>query len=315
MTRGYSFSSQTYTFSPGLPLFGNLFNLFLRNPLISIAVCGLVFGVLWVPLFQLLAEQYVSKRAAFACALLLAFSPYVFLFTTVAYTESLVLFFTTAAWLLFKKSKRGWASVLGAVAVLSRVTGALIVLPMFFGSLKQNGKNRIVNVLLSIAPAFALVAWYTYGWLSRGDLLAPVHTTEWADLYTVPSFLFYNLPHYGLSAFSAIPLQNWPAPQFWLTPAAIAAAVFIPPAIMYKMKKMDRDLLIYAVGGYVGILVFGAIVSFPRFISVLFPLWLPLTSKFSPSKKQIILVSTVLIAFFIISIDMWVSFLRGQFVA
>ena len=160
--------------------FGSLFNVFLNSPLISIAVCGFVFGVLWIPLFQMLAEHYISKRAALACTLFLAFSPYVFVFTTVSYTESLVLFFTSGAWLLFQKGKRTGASVLVAIAVLSRVTGVLVVLPMLYGSLKQKGKHRIRNLMLSIVPIFALVAWYGYGLFSRGDLLAPVHTTEWA---------------------------------------------------------------------------------------------------------------------------------------
>ena len=315
MNRGYAFSPQAYTFSPGLPLFGNLFNLFLSSPLISIALCGFVFGVIWVPIFQLLAENYVSKRAAIACTLLLAFSPFVFVFTTVSYTEGLVLFFTSAAWLLFQKGKRAGASALGAVAVLSRVTGVLVVLPMLYGALKQKGKGRMRNFILSLVPVLALISWYGYGLFSSGDLLAPVHTTEWAGLYTVPSFLLNNLPQKGLSAFSAISLQNWPASQFWLTPVAIAAAVFIPPFLMYKMKNMDRELLMYSVAGYVGILVFGAIVSFPRFVSVLFPLWLPLTAKLSLGKKQSFLVGMVLIAFLVLSIDMWVSFLNGQFVA
>lgn len=315
MTKGYSFSPQAYTFSPGLPLFGNLFNLILGNPLISIVLCGFVFGVLWVPLFQLLAERYVSKRASLACTLLLAFSPYVFVFTTVSYTEGLLLFFTSAAWLLFQKGKKAGASALSVVAVLSRVTGTLMVLPMLYGSLKQKGNDRIRNVTLSLVPVFTLAAWYVYGWFSSGDLFAPAHTTEWAGLYTVPSFLLHDLLQKGLSAFSAIPLQNWPAPQFWLTPVAIAAAVFIPPALMYHMKKMDRELLLYSVAGYVGILVFGAIVSFPRFVSVLFPLWLPLTAKLSFSKKQAAVVGAVLVVFFVFSIDMWVSFLSGQFVA
>jgi len=315
MTRGYTFSPQAYTFSPGLPLFGNLFNFLLRSPIVSIAVCGFVFGVLWVPLFQLLAEQYVSKQAALTSTLLMAFSPFVFVFTTVSYTEGLVLFFSTSAWLLFQKRKRISASALGALAVLSRVTGALVVLPMLYSSMKDKGKDKIRNVLLSIVPFFALVAWYVYGFFSSGDLLAPVHTTEWAGLYTVPSFLLFDLPQKGLSAFTAIPLQNWPASQFWLTPVAIAAAVFIPPILMYKIKNVNSELLVYSIAGYTGILILGAIVSFPRFISILFPLWLPLTANLSLNKKHMTLLGAVLVVFFVISINMWISFLGGQFVA
>ena len=105
MTRGYAFSTQSYTFTPGLPVFGKLFSLLFQNPVVSIALCALMFGVLWIPFFQLIAEKYMSKQAALASTLLFALSPYVFLFTSVAYSEGLFLFFTLSAWYLFKKGK------------------------------------------------------------------------------------------------------------------------------------------------------------------------------------------------------------------
>ena len=72
--------------------------------------------------------------------------------------------------------------------------------------------------------------------------------------------------------------------------------------------------LIYAARAYVGVLVFGAIVSFPRFVAVLFPLWLPLTAKLSFSKKALAVTVIVAAAFFLVGLDMWMSFLNGQFV-
>ena len=86
MTKGYGFSAQSYTFSPVLPFFAKLTNLVLQNPMVSIVLTVLVFGVLWIPLYQLLAESYMGKKAALLSALLLAFSPYLFVFTTVAYS-------------------------------------------------------------------------------------------------------------------------------------------------------------------------------------------------------------------------------------
>ncbi len=96
---------------------------------------------------------------------------------------------------------------------------------------------------------------------------------------------------------------------------AIAAAAFLPPLLMAKLAKMDRALLVYSVATYGGFLVFGAIVSFPRFAAVLFPLWLPLAAKLTLSKRQVALVAGVLVVFFLFAVDMWVSFLGGQFVA
>jgi hypothetical protein len=152
--------------------------------------------------------------------------------------------------------------------------------------------------------------------LSSGDALAAIHTTEWGGLYTVPSFLFRDLPQMGLKAFLQVPLQNWPALQFWLSPAAMFFALAIPPFLIYKVAKIDGSLALYSLVGYVGFLVFGAIVSTPRFAAVLFPLWLPLTAKLTlGSKKQMVLLAALLAVFFVVGLDMWMSFLNGQFVA
>jgi len=162
----------------------------------------------------------------------------------------------------------------------------------------------------------ALVFWLGYCFLSSGDVLASIHTTEWGGLSTVPSFLFRDFPQMGFKAFLEVPLQTWPALQFWLSPSAMFFALAIPPILIYKVAKIDGSLAFYSLAGYLGFLVFGAIVSAPRFASVLFPLWLPLTAKLTlSSKKQMVLVAALLVVFFVVGLDMWMSFLNGQFVA
>ncbi len=126
MERGYAFSLQSYTFSPGLPFLGGLLNAALQNQLVSIAIPSLVFGVLWLPLYQLVAERYMSKQTSLASTLLLAFSPYLFLFTTVAYAEGALLFFTLASWYMFKKGKVAYAAVLASAATLTRIVGIVL---------------------------------------------------------------------------------------------------------------------------------------------------------------------------------------------
>jgi hypothetical protein len=45
LTHGYAFSSQSYSFFPGFPLFGSLFNVALQNPAVSLAATSLIFGI------------------------------------------------------------------------------------------------------------------------------------------------------------------------------------------------------------------------------------------------------------------------------
>ncbi len=311
MTHGYAFSAQTYTFSPGLPAAGTILNALFRNPLTALVVATFIFGLLAVPLLQLFLEEYVGKRAALAGTLVLAFSPYLFVFTTVAYAEGMFLFFTLAAWLLHLRGRDAGASLLAGVAALTRVMGVLMVVPMLYCAIKKRGMKRAQGVLLSFSPVLAIAAWYVYCGVSTGDLLAPLHTTEWGPLYTVPTFLLRDLPQLGTAVFA----QTFPPFEFWLSPLACAAALAIPPILIYKVAKTDKPLALYALAGYAGAVIFGAIISLPRFMSVIFPLWIPLFAKISLTKKQTLLVTALTIGFFLMALDMWQSFLGGKFVA
>jgi hypothetical protein len=314
MTKGYGFSPQSYTFSPALPFFAKLTNLVLQNPMVSIVLTVLVFGVLWIPLYQLLAEGYMGKKAALFSALLLAFSPYLFVFTTVSYSESLLLFFVLGAWVLSKKGKFFGASALAAIAPLTRTMGILVVLPMIYYSLKQK-THRGRNVLLSLLPIASLTAWFASFGFSAGDFLAPLHTSEWSSMYSFGTLLTEGIPRYGLKTILEAPFQASPIVSHWLLPFAVGIALLFPFLLFRSAWKKDKSLWIYAVAGYGGILCFGALVSTPRFVSVLFPLWIPLTASFSGSKRSIVIAAVIIGTFYVVALDLWISFLSGQFIA
>ena len=314
MTRGYGFSPQSYAFSPILPLLGRVINLLFQSPVVSIAVCSLIFGVLWVPFYQLVAEKHMSKQAALGSALIFALSPYVFLFTTVAYTEGLFLFFTLSAWYLFKKGKIKFAAGFAAISALTRIVGAVLVLPMLVVSLRKKNALRLRWIAFSLLPVVALLSWLAYCQLAANDFLAFMHATEWSGLYTLRTLFFEGLPLKGFNVFQAA-FQNSPTPPVWLTPFAVVAALVIPPILIYKIAKTEKPLAFYSLVCYLWILMFGALVSIPRYITVLFPLWIPLTAKLSINKKFAVLLGVGSAISFIISLSLWIDFLNGQFVA
>jgi hypothetical protein len=314
MTRGYGFSPQSYAFSPGLPFFGNAFNLFLQNPIVSMAICVLIFGVLWVPLYQLVAERYIGRQAALGSTLLFGLSPYTFLFTTVVYTEGLFLFFTLGSWHLFKGGKTAYASVFAAVSFLSRIAGVLLVLPMLFEALKDKAKHRVRIVGLSLVPILALFLLLVYFKITTNDFVPFLRVTEWDALYTVRTIILEGLPQKGISVFTAS-FQNYSAPLNWFVPFAVVLALAVPPFLIFKVAKTEKSLAVYSLTYYVGVLMGGALASTPRYISALFPLWIPLAAKLSLNGKSKILVVAFSAVSFIISLNMWVDFLSGNFVA
>ncbi len=308
LTGGYTFSTQSYTFFPGFPLFGGALNLAFQNPPLSLAACSLIFGVLCVPVYQLVAEQYLSKQVAFLSTLLFALSPYVFLFTTVAYSESLLLFFVLLTWLFFKKGKTGVASVSAVFAVISRAVGIVIIVPMAIETLIGKNPHKKRDFLFCIIPAFAFLAWLGYGQLTANDWLALIHTTEWSNMYSFRELLVAFLPQNGLQAFLSLPTEHL------FLPVAAWASILVPPFLIAELSNTSKSLMAYASVYFLGVLTFGAMVSLPRFMSILFPLWIALMSKFVVNRMSVILLCGVLAVFFVWGVYLWINFLSGVFV-
>ncbi len=314
MMKGYGFSAQSYAFSPALPFFGESVNLVLQSPMVSLVLIALFFGVAWIPLYQLLAEDFMGRDAAFLSVLLLAFSPYLFVFTTVVYSEGLLLFFVLGAWLLFRKGEVFSASALATIAPLTRIMGILIVFPMLYGSLKQK-THRVRNVLLSLTPIASLTAWFAVLGFFSGDFLAPIHTSEWSSMYSFRTLITEGIPRYGVNYFLEVFYQTSLNPINWLQPFVTVAALLLPIPLLYLTWKKDRSLWIYSVAGYGAILLFGALVSTPRFVSVLFPLWIALSATVPTNKKLWVIAAVIICIFYVFSIILWQSFLNGQFIA
>ncbi len=314
MTRGYGFSPNSFAFSPGLPLSARVLNLLVTNPVVSAAIVTFVFGVFWVPFFQLVTERYVGKQAALGLTVLCAFSPYVFLFTTVFYSEGMFFLFTLGAWYLLQKGEIAPASSAAAISVLARFVGVVLVLPMLVVSFLKKGVARATWIAFSVIPVGALLVWLIYSKLAAGDFLAFMHVTEWSSLYTARTLLFEGLPQKGFNAL-LLALQNTPTPPNWLSPFTVIATLIAPPFLMYLLAKKEKSLTLYCLLCYVWILLFGALASVPRYVSFLFPLWIPLGAKLSMSRKSIAFLVVVSVVCFIISLSLWLDFLNGQFVA
>jgi hypothetical protein len=133
-------------------------------------------------------------------------------------------------------------------------------------------------------------------------------------LYTFRTLLFEGLLQHGFNVFQ-MAFQNIAAPPNWLAPFAVVAALTVPPFLIYKTINTSKPLSFYSLLCHVWILLFGALVSMPRYVSVLFPLWIPLTAKLSMNKRSAVLLGVASAISFVVSLSLWVDFLSGRFVA
>lgn len=320
LVKGYGFSSQSYAFFPGLPLFSWILNAFVQNPAVTLVVFSSFVGLLWVPVFQLVAEEYFDGSRALQLTLLYALSPYVFLFTTVAYSEGLFLLSTLGAWYFFSKRRTLFAVVLASVAAVSRPPGILILLPMLIMTIRgRNGNSETFGKWRSLfyfsVPVLSFVAWLLYCRLTIGDWFASFDRSGWNEMYSFASFVFRVLPSRGVQVLWETDVI-WPfVYASWVIIALISLLVVVAVFLIRALFRFDRALALYSIVYLLGVFAFGGTASVPRFVSFIFPVWLPFALKLAGGNRSYMLTVVVCASFYLAGLFLWSIFLNGQFVA
>ncbi|MCW4033198.1 MAG: hypothetical protein NWF08_07375, partial [Candidatus Bathyarchaeota archaeon] len=220
--------SEIWAFFPLYPFCSYVVNLLLHNYLLSTATVSFLAGVMWLPIYQSIAERYMTKVEAFSSTCIFAIFPHIFIFTTVAYSESLFLFLTLATWFLYLRGRIFGSSILACLTTLTRPYGILIILPIFFGLLKKKLWKRIPLVTL---PVFTLLGWMWYGFMKTGDFLVFLSAQEhwilmpWQPKNWLHGFL---LPQFGIDTISqAISAREYGVYMFLIPLIAIFACLIL----------------------------------------------------------------------------------------
>lgn len=209
-------------------------------------------------------------------------------FLNAVYTESLFLLMTVASFYFALKRNFVLASVFGAGAALTRVTGLLLVVPLFIEYLVawlQEKRGLKPDVLaLGLVPA-AAGSFFLYHWIRFGSPTIFFSVQEaWGRGFVLEKehFLFSSSPalvNLGLDVFFVV--------------LAFGACLLIARRLRFS----------YAAYTFLGILVpvsTGTFMSVGRYILVLFPIMLLVaSSKNTLFKKAWILGSVLLLALYI----------------
>lgn len=259
-TKGYVFLDQSYAFFPGLPLFSWLLNLGLNNSALSLITVSSITGVLWVPVFQLVAETYSDSHTSRRATLFYVFFPYVFLFTTVAYAEGLFILFTLLAWYFFRKQALLPSMLSLSVAVLSRPPGLLLMLPILTVILyshikfKEHLSSRRSYLYLAL-PFVTFFLWLLYSKVSIGDWFAIGTRSAWSSTPSFISLIFQS--------FQANSLQPWIIETGrWSYSFAWVPLLILVLLMFYPLIKMDKPLVLYSIVYLFAVLLGGLLFRF-----------------------------------------------------
>lgn len=295
--RGYS--TPAYAFFPGYPISIYVFNLITKDIFASAALCSLIFGVAWIPFFQAVAEHYLTRETASKVTLLAAFFPYVFLFTTVAYSEPLFLFACVASWYFYLNDKILKASFLAAVATITRMVGILIVLPIFLDLLHRGERKRLLYTLI---PPISLFAWLSYCFVNTGDWFAPITAqNKYWEIYSFPKWLVNFISNQRMIEI--------------LSELSGVILIILTSTLIYYGRKVDWRLTIYSVTSFLVILCLASMWSISRYLSFIFPIWIALGTRTLQGKWRNILTAALCVFFFSIAFFLWHRFLLVSWVA
>lgn len=296
-TKFFSFER---TFFPAYPIFIRLFGILVDNYWLSAFMLSIILGLASFPIFQAIAEAYMSRSEALSGTILMSFFPYIFLFTTVAYPESLFLIAVLATWFFYLKNRIFYASLCSMVAVLTKTYGILIVLPMFIDLIiRRNWKGAI----LALTPALIIsiiVLPFTHQ-----DLLIllaeEINTATWA--VTRESLGFFWLRDYIVPIFT----ESRPMAFFHFFHAFALAFVILTGYLAINSAKTDWRLGIYSIAMFTIIIIFGFVNGLPRYIAFIFPIWLVVRVK-NPA-----ILLPIIFLFYIHSLILWYQFLWSPY--
>jgi len=227
-----------------------------------------------------LARRRLAPRGALLATTLVAVQPGAVAFA-MAYSDSLFLLLAVGSLLAAERGARPLAGVLGALAALTRLQGALLALPLLVLFAHADGQRPRPSWLWALGPPLGLIAFGLAIGRITGDPLSPIVGQGTWDIGIVPGAvvqtwvlvvaLLVNVPTIGLGLW--LGFERWrgrrdPAGVVWglanVVVVVVGRRIASLPRYMVPVTQLAEQvadgthgrrlvgaILVGAVGGYV----------------------------------------------------------------
>lgn len=311
----------SYFFFPLYPILIRFFSLILGKSVFSYLVSGLLLSHIFlflgmVGFYKLMSLDYQERAVKYAMILLILF-PTSFYFGSV-YTESL--FFALTVWSFFFARKRNWimAGILSALAGATRIVG----LALFFGLLIEwwqysrtiKDKAKTYSSLICVLLSFLGIGSYLFFlYLKTGNPLIFLTTVDVfgpqrsSHLIILPQvfyrYIFKILPNLNYSYFFGV----------FTTLFEFATSILFLILSVMAPFKLRLGYVFFLLLGYLIPTLSGSFSSLPRYVLVLFPGFILMSTYFDKVSKPFkIAIYCVLFACLTISTAL---FVRGYWLS
>lgn len=321
---GYTSAASTTRF-PLYPLLIRALTPFAGSPVLAGALISVAAFAVGLLLIHRLAREYVGTHVADRTVLLLALSPWSFVFSA-DYTTALLLACSAAAFYLAQRRHFAWACVAAAAAAVTQVQGILLVAPLAIIYWKQNGRTfdprRLWSPrLLALAlPPLTLGTFFLYlkgrgfGWLAPIANQDAIHFAR--HLIGPPATIFYAFKdafvglHDQLMG-TAPPTGGLPLGTQNCIYLAVLAITLL--AMVETWRRLPREYAVYAL---LAILVCSSsavtlepLKGFDRYMLPIFPLWIAAAAWISQRRvtSAVLLLSSVMLMVDTFQFTRWIT--------
>jgi hypothetical protein len=267
------------------PVYPMLIRVFGGSVIAAIAISTVCFLAALVALHELTALELGGEAARWT-VYALAFSPMAFFFSAV-YAESLFLALTVGAFLAARRDRWAWAAVLGGLAAATRSTGVLVALGLLLIGWRRARPAELA--WLALVPA-GLAAFPLALELTGLDPKAPFDAQDvWLREWAGP---LGGVRDGAVAAWDGVrQLVSGSAERVYFTKAAgdpfaiarinVALFAWVPLALVALagvVRRLPPAYGAYALASLAVPLSYPVgpqpLMSLPRFVLVLFPLWM-----------------------------------------
>lgn len=313
---GYGYPNKTdklYAFFPVYPWLINNFN-FLGSYLFSglfISHLFLILALYFLHKLVLIDEN--EKIANLTILLILIFPTALFLGSV--YTESLFLFLSVLCFYLVRKKYFFLACLIATIASATRITGVFLWPVILYEYWIKNNKEiksffKPFLVWLFLPP-LGLLSYLKFQWDKTGDALFFAHIqTSFTGRTTDKIIMLYQVFY---RYFRMLLFTQVNSVLYFTVVLEFLSAILILGVIIFSIRKMRFSYWIYIVLSFLLPSFSGTFASLPRYILVLFPMFIYLAKWLDNSKPLVIKIYFSICVGF--SIACIILFTRGYFIS
>jgi len=268
----------------------------MNNYWLSAFILSISLGLISLPIFQAIAEKYMEKSEALCGTIIMSFFPYVFVFTTVSYSESLFLLAVLATWYFYLKDKILFTGICSIVATLTKLYGILIILPILVDLLiHKKWKKAMLALASPILILAIIIPLFPQNLLER--IILEMNASTW--ITSTEYFGTFWFKDYLTSVFT----EAHPTVFFNFYQAFALAFIVLVGYLVINTARTDWRLGLYSIAVFIVIILFGFVNGLPRYLSFIFPMWLVIRTKNIATLVMLVLL------FYMHSLILWYEFL------